>query len=124
MKEIQCPYCQSVYQLDGQLCFSAPVMQTVPCPVCSYPQSIATDFPIPVLWVNPKIILRKEPLMPYAEWIGKKPALAKSLTPTAQEKQALYGFTTPEFWNKLNLNIKSIGIVIAVIAVLYLLKRG
>lgn len=125
MKEIRCPYCRSLYTLDGSLNFSAPKIQIINCPVCKYPQNIATDFPLPVSWGNPKVVERNEPLMPWNEFKLTNVAaqnLSKPLSPELTEP--LYNLQAPDWLKNIASGISGIGIwVIAVLVLIFLIKR-
>lgn len=119
MKELRCPYCRSLLRYDGRLDFSAPAIQVRNCPVCNFPNWLATDYPLPILWVNPQVIEENKPLKPYTEVL---PATLQK-APSAESQQPLYTWTTPDWMKNATSGLGNIGIWVVVVLALVLLIK-
>lgn len=80
---IICPVCRSVLEPQGHIDFSASALQRVPCPVCTYPVSMASvltpDNPLDLLtpnkWDGFKIITAYKPVVRWEQVEAQAPAL-------------------------------------------------
>jgi len=128
MKELRCPYCRSLIGYDGTLDFLVTNIQVLPCPVCGYPQWIATDYPVPVKFIDPKILEMNKPLMPWSEF--QKTGAGKNLsTPPPTETQNPVYQPVIEQFKKAAQAVTGIGanigiwVVVVLVLVLLIKKR-
>lgn len=120
MKELRCPYCRSLLRYEGKLNFSAPAIQVKKCPVCQYPNWLATDFPLPIFWDKVEVIEEYRPLKLYTETLPP----ASYEPPPVESQKPLFTYQTPDWLKSAASGFGNIGIwVVVVLALVLLIKR-
>ena len=128
MKEIRCPYCRSLIGYNGTLDFTVANIQVLTCPVCGYPQWVATDYPVPVKFIEPKVLELNKPIMPWSDF-AKKTEAGKNLSqaPPADTQNPVYQPVIEQF-KKAGQALTGAGIniglwVVIVLGLVFLIKE-
>jgi ribosomal protein S27AE len=123
-KQQICPRCRSVIQLNGQINFSAPALQSLDCPVCGQGWWLSSDFPLPKRWSIGKIITAYD--------TKSKPVLSNQQIPEDLQKSVYSDFqiipdsitnAVKNTVDNVTGSVKAIGIWIVVVLVLVLLIK-
>jgi len=85
MANVQCPYCQSILEPQGNIDFQAPSISVVNCPVCGYPLWVPADFPIPHRWTGFRVINLQNPDKRWSDFVKANPQTAANLNAAPAE---------------------------------------